>query len=99
MVRSQTFPFSDFSVATDGQLTWVYLNQFIDYGERVARIHVHCLPKFHRETCEVCHEPIVDVRKLPAELQDEVYRPGADEAVNVEIDLKPPEQFGEADDA
>jgi len=41
----------------------------------------------------------VDVRKLPAELQDEVYRPSQDEPINVEIDLKPPEQFGEADDA
>src|SRR5262245_24459584 len=78
MVRSETFPFNDYALATPGQLTWVYLNQLLDYDERVRKIHVHCLTKFNQERCEVCGEPIADVSKVDPALQDEIYRPGED---------------------
>jgi len=45
--------------------------------------------------CEVCHEPITDISKLPAEIQEQVYRPGADEAYNVEISVEEPKGMGE----
>ena len=99
MVRSQTFPFSNFSVATDGQITWVHVNQLIDYDERVRKIHVHCLPKFHRDICEVCSQPIIDVTKLPQELQEEVYRPTEAEVKVVDIDLSKPPTFGDDSEA
>jgi len=81
MVRSQTLPFNDYAVATSGQLAWVYINQLIDYDERVRKIHVHCLPEFQQDRCEVCGKPIFDLSKLPDEIQKEVYRPGEDGAV------------------
>jgi hypothetical protein len=78
MVRSQTLPFNDFARATSGQLTWVYLNQLCDYEDRLRRIHVHCLPKFHRDLCEVCGEAVSDVKKLPEEIRGKVYVPSRD---------------------
>jgi len=33
----------------------------------------------------VCNEPIVDISKLPPELQDQVYRPSEEEAAVKEI--------------
>jgi hypothetical protein len=76
MVRTQTLPFNDYAVATSGQLTWIFLNTLVDYEERLEQIHVHCLPKFHRNVCEVCHEPIINLDDLPEEIRDKVYRPG-----------------------
>jgi hypothetical protein len=46
------------------------------------------LPKFYRELCEVCHEPIINVGELPPELQDEVYRPGENEQYNIEVEFE-----------
>lgn len=86
MVRSQTLPFGNYADATPGQLSWVYLNQLADYDERVRKIHVHCLPKFHRDYCEVCQEPVIDVASLPTEIQDKVYRPKPGENYNVVLD-------------
>jgi hypothetical protein len=85
MVRSEAFPFENFASATAGQLTWVYLNQLIDYDERVRKIHVHCRSKFFQDKCEVCGEPIGNIRALPPELQDKVYRPGVDESYHVDL--------------
>jgi hypothetical protein len=51
------------------------------------------MDKFKRDTCEVCGEPVVDVSKLPPELREKVYRPGVEEAQNVEVDLSPPSSF------
>lgn len=79
MVRAETLPFRSYTLATPGQHSWVYLNQLIDYEERVAKIHTHCLVKFHRDVCEVCGEPVVDTKKLPAEIQSKIYRPKDDE--------------------
>lgn len=95
MVRGKAFPFDNFSNATDGQLTWVYLNQIVDYDERVRKIHVHCLPKFEQERCEVCGEPIFDIGLLPPEIQKRVYVPRRDEAERpVEIEFqKEPDGF------
>jgi hypothetical protein len=84
MVRSQTLPWPDYARATSGQFTWVYLNQLIDYEERVRKIHTHCLAKFNRDTCEVCGEAVIDVTKLPPEIQAKVYRPKDDEQYFVE---------------
>lgn len=78
MVRSETLPFNDYAQATPGQLAWVYLNQLVDYDERVRRIHVHCLEKFNEIRCEVCHEVIPDVSKVDPEIADQIYRPGVD---------------------
>src|SRR5215831_20590755 len=78
MVRTETLPFHDYALATPGQLTWVYLNQLIDYDERVQRVHVHCLTKFNEIRCEVCHEPIADLSKVDPEIADQIYRPGQD---------------------
>jgi hypothetical protein len=86
MVRSQTLPFTDYAFATPGQLAWVYLNQLIDYDERVRKIHVHCLPKFNSDYCEVCHEPVIDVSNLPSEVRDKVYRPQEGESYHVELE-------------
>src|SRR4030095_2070401 len=93
MVRTETLPFHSYALATPGQLCWVYLNQLVDYDERLRRIHIHCIPKFQRELCEVCHEPVIAVQDLPEEIRDKVYRPAENEAYNVEVDLKPPDQF------
>jgi hypothetical protein len=51
------------------------------------------LPKFFQDNCEVCHEPIIDTKRLPPEIQEKVYRPGNDEEYNVEVDLTPPVSF------
>lgn len=54
----------------------------------MRQIHVHCLPKFEQDVCEVCGEPIMDVRKLPEDVRDKVYVPSVEEASTaVEIDL------------
>src|SRR5262245_19726003 len=92
MVRNETLPFNDYALATPGQLTWVFLNQLIDYDERVRKIHVHCLPKFKQDRCEICGEPVGDVRQLPEHLQDQVYNPSLDgEIEDVKLDImKPP---------
>jgi hypothetical protein len=78
MVRTQTLPWHIASGATPGQFTWVYLNQLIDYDERVEKIHSHCLPKFLREVCEVCHQPLIDESELDPEVRDQIYRPSED---------------------
>src|SRR5262245_47924399 len=84
MVRSETFPFRDYALATPGQLTWVYLNQLVDYDERIRKIHTHCLPKFHQLTCEVCGKPVADVAQFPAEVRERMLKPGKDEGYNFE---------------
>lgn len=84
MVRGETFPWDAPSRATHGQWAWVYLNQVLDYDERVRKIHKHCLPKFHRDVCEVCHEPVTDISKLPKEIRDKVYKPSEHEEYNIE---------------
>lgn len=55
------------------------------------------MAKFTQTFCEVCHEPIGDVTALPPEIQAKVYKPGADESYNVEVDLNENgrEVFGE----
>jgi hypothetical protein len=78
MVRAQALPFDSWANATPGQLSWVYLNQLIDYDERRERIHEHCRSKFDRDTCEVCGEPIVVEGRLPDDIQSEIYRPRDD---------------------
>ena len=93
MVRGEAFPFNDFATSTYGQVTWVYLNQLLDYDERIRKIHVHCLPKFHSDRCEVCGEPVIDTAKLPPEIQEQVYRPSEDENYIVTVDLGEPERF------
>ena len=93
MVRSQTLPFDSFADATEGQLLWVFINQECDYDERLRRIHTHCLPKFHRDTCEVCGEPIVDLSKLPEDLRNEVWRPGEDDVGVKEIKVERVDSF------
>jgi hypothetical protein len=85
MVRSQALPFGNYADATPGQLTWVWLNQLADYDERVARIHVHCLPKFRKEYCEVCHDPIIAIEELPEEIQNRVYKPAPHETYDVKL--------------
>lgn len=95
MVRSQALPFENYTCATPGQITWVYLNTIIDYDERVARVHVHCLPKFNQQYCEVCHQPITDISMLPPELRDKVYRPSEGESYHIDVDLSRKEIFGE----
>src|SRR5690348_16222352 len=88
MVRSQAFPWANFAGATPGQITWVYLNQLVDHDERLRKIHVHCMPKFLQERCEVCHEPIIMLDDLPAEIRDKVYRPGPGENYNKVIEFQ-----------
>lgn len=93
MVRNEALPFNDYALATPGQLTWVFLNQLIDYDERIRKIHVHCLPKFKTDRCEVCGEPVGDVRRLSPDLQDQVYNPSEDGPVeNMEIDILKPSE-------
>lgn len=94
MVRSQTFPFTDHARATPGQLTWVWLNQQIDYDERIRKIHVHCLPKFHREVCEVCNEPVFSNDQFPPEIQEQIYRPSEGESYNVTVEIDQPKRMG-----
>jgi hypothetical protein len=43
------------------------------------------MPKFLQSTCEVCHEPIADLSRLPDEIRQEVYKPGEDEIQPVTI--------------
>jgi hypothetical protein len=43
------------------------------------------MPKFLQTTCEVCHEPIADLSRLPDEIREQVYRPGKDEIEPVTI--------------
>src|SRR5262245_44959017 len=93
MVRTETLPFHDYALATPGQLCWVYLNQLVDYDERVRRIHVRCLPKFERQLCEVCHETIIVEEELPPEIREKIYRPAEHEVYDIEIDLRQPDQF------
>src|SRR5262245_25461526 len=99
MVRMQTLPFQDYAFATAGQLSWVALNQLIDYDERIRKIHIHCLPKFKQETCEVCGEKVFDVSKLPPEIQEQVYRPGEDDDFNKVIEFPDQRGFGEGNGA
>src|ERR1051326_4703964 len=87
MVRTQTLPFESAARATRGQLAWVYLNQILDYDERVRKIHTHCRAKWEADHCEVCGELVVDVSKLDPEIQKEIYRPGEDEQKNVVINF------------
>jgi hypothetical protein len=94
MVRSQTLPFQDYALATPGQVTWVFLNQLVDYGEKRRRVHLHCLPKFDQEVCEVCYEPIN--YGVPEELQDKIYRPGVDGIIpDVEIEQERAESYSD----
>jgi hypothetical protein len=37
------------------------------------------LPKVHRDTSEVCGEPVIEVTKLPTSIQDKVYKPESGE--------------------
>ena len=83
MVRAEALPFDNFTRATWGQLSYVWLNQAIDYQEKRARVHDRCRPKFDTATCEVCYEPlygegISEPGQLVAEgiSDDEIYRPG-----------------------
>lgn len=42
----------------------------------------------------MCHEPVIDIRKLPEEIAEKVYRPTADEiGREVTIDLRKPQHF------
>lgn len=51
------------------------------------------MPKFLRDVCEVCGNPVIDVRKLRPDLQEKVYRPSSEESYNVEIELVEPKGF------
>ena len=93
MVRSETFPFQDYALATPGQLTWVWINQLLDHDERLRKIHVHCLPKFYSDRCEVCGDTVLAIDQLPDEIQEEVYRPAPNEIYEVEVDMKKPDTF------
>lgn len=87
MVRSQALPFENYSVATTGQLAWVYLNTIIDADEKRRRVHLKCLPKLDQEVCEVCYEPLVNEQNLDPEIAKKVYRPGVDGVIeDVEIE-------------
>ena len=89
MVRCQTLPFESHASATFGQLTWVYLNEQIDYDERVGRIHPHCMSKFLTDTCEICGEPVAVLARLPEDIKDEVYRPGEDDIGTITVNGEP----------
>lgn len=88
MVRAQTLPFDSFARATPGQVTWVFLNQSVDYDEEKARVHENCLPKWDREYCPICHEPShISEDDLSPEVREKVYRPSEDMSQLVEVDF------------
>ena len=92
MVRSETLPFENYTVATPGQISWVFLNQLVDYDEKRGRVHIRCLAKFDQTLCEVCYKPLGDVDALPPEIQEKVYRPrehGMIPDVELELDEEP----------
>lgn len=43
------------------------------------------MPKFLQNRCEVCHEPIADLSRLPPEIRDQVYKPEPDEIEPITI--------------
>jgi hypothetical protein len=47
------------------------------------------------DRCEVCGDPVVDLRKLPVEIRSKVYKP--DQEYNVEVNLDAKEVFGESE--
>ena len=97
MVRTQTLPFQSWAAATAGQIAWVWVNGLIDNEERRKRIHTHCLTKFDREVCEVCHEPVMLAADLPVHLQDKVYRPSVDGPVqDFQVKFENPPGLGES---
>lgn len=82
MVRANALPFDSFARATPGQITWVYINQLVDYEEDTKKVHPECIHEWGQEVCPVCHKPVRDPLEnlnpdeLPEDLQSEVYRPG-----------------------
>jgi hypothetical protein len=93
MVRSNTLPFNSFGDATPGQLTWVYVNQLIDYEEEEAKVHAHCKEDYHQERCPVCNKPVIkrteiDIDELPDDVREQIYRPGEDVETPEEISAR-----------
>ena len=89
MVRSKTLPFTDYALATPGQIAWVFLNTIVDYDEKRGRVHLRCLAKFDQTVCEVCYEPLN--YDIPEELRDKVYRPGVD-GILPEVEVEFPDR-------
>ncbi len=81
IIRSKPFSFDFINRATDGQITWVFLNQLVDYDEKTAFVHAHCMHKWEADYCPVCNEVIgtptvarsSDIILPPGV---EVYKPG-----------------------
>ena len=85
MVRTKTLPFESWARATPGQITWVYVNDGIDWDERLKRTHTgDCRKRLTELHCEVCGKPIADEIDLPDEIREKIYRPSDNEVIEVE---------------
>jgi len=83
MVRTQTLPWESWADCTPGQISWVFLNQILDWDERKGNVHPGCLPKLETDYCEVCNEPLIGVGMRKGEMpegvsEEDIYRPGED---------------------
>lgn len=81
IVRFKSLHFGSFAGATFGQLTWIYLNNLVDYDEDYAKVHEKCKPEYDKERCPVCNEAIGGIDpKVSDEIRekygDEIYVPG-----------------------
>lgn len=80
-VRFDALPINLATGATDGQVTWAFINSLIDYEEERAKVHEVCLTEWETEKCPVCHKPIgsgIPDPKIIKEYEQEIYRPGED---------------------
>lgn len=80
-VRFDSLPIQIGAGATDGQITWAFINSLVDYEEEKEKVHIQCLDEWQTERCPVCNKAIghgVVDPKVAKEFEDQIYRPGED---------------------
>lgn len=77
MVRGKAVRQFNLSELTEGQRTWIFLNQDCDYEERQRNLCLDCHRKSNERRCEVCGTELANVDAIRD--REDVYRPGEDD--------------------
>jgi DNA repair exonuclease SbcCD ATPase subunit len=80
-LRFESLPIQLGSGATDGQITWAFINALIDYDEEKEKVHIACLDEWEAVKCPVCNKTVgsgVVDPKIIKQYEEEIYRPGED---------------------
>lgn len=80
-VRFESLPIELATGATDGQITWAFINALVDYEEERAKVHLACIEEWETDRCPVCNKPVGKAQidqEIIKKYEKDIYRPGED---------------------